>query len=97
MSRLWSLPDYPVLNVKQLIARNSSPSHHHELEVLLEAKLPQLHAVSCSLPFHLTNERLLAIIHSVMFTKLIVHLQIQQLLPLWSNTSFFHDLDLKDF
>ena len=74
-----------------------SPSHHHELEVLLEAELPHLHAVSCSLPFHLAIEvlDLLCNPHTKVFWVK-VHLQIQQLLPLWSHTSLFHYLHLKD-
>ena len=66
-----------------------SPSHHHELEVLLEAELPQLHAVSCSLSFHLNIE------HQLKVFWIIVHLQIQQLLPLRPHTSLFHNLHLK--
>ena len=29
------------------------PAHHHELEVLFQSKIPQLHAVCCRLSFHL--------------------------------------------
>ena len=49
-----------------------SPSHHHELEVLLEAQLPQLHGISCSFAFHLqiehknTSQKILFNLHGVL-------------------------------